>query len=227
MKSIQKTLVVAVIVAVVAVGARQLRANLLSHATTPIEMRGILCGRAAAASITTVRWLVPWSGRYFAPTCSRSNLATAAGMSRHRTSWSTRTSLRTLAASISQRWMPTIIIPSPPRPMLGRLGFSGSPGMVPAVSTLINGGASGYAEWYFNDPDTDDGILTGQWSDGLAYSSLNSPEIDSGQAINGGGNISFPLPGPSANPAVIPEPSTMLLLAFTAVLVGLGVRFRR
>jgi len=65
--------------------------------------------------------------------------------------------------------------------------------------------SSGIAEWDFP------GILTGESSYGLAFSSPNKPEYGAGLTFDGGSGVLTTLPTPSAN--AIPEPASFLLLA--------------
>jgi hypothetical protein len=98
----------------------------------------------------------------------------------------------------------------------GNLGVS--PGTSPGDVALTPGSAY----WFFPG-----GITMGESSIGLAYASPNTPEQEYGSLINSGlGAYAVPLPGPSTSAfVVVPEPSTVILLAAAATLLGLRRRF--
>jgi hypothetical protein len=78
------------------------------------------------------------------------------------------------------------------------------------------------AHWFFSGPSIPP---LGGSSVGLAYASPDPPENWFGTLIDSGLNASAaPLPGPSADP--VPEPSTAILLAAAAILLGVVRRFR-
>ncbi len=87
---------------------------------------------------------------------------------------------------------------------------------VGAASSIISAGAE--VEWVFDAP----GVLIGENSAGLVFSSPNEPEWLMGTVVDGGGfSYAYPLPAPSA---FVPEPATMSLLALGGVAL---VRRRR
>ncbi len=100
--------------------------------------------------------------------------------------------------------------------------LAGNPGLAPTTTTFTppSGGFSS-AYWYVSG-----GIGTGKSSAGLAYASSNTPELDFGSLVNSGLSADAdPLPGPSTSLSGTPEPSTVILLAAAAILLGIRRRF--
>ncbi len=76
------------------------------------------------------------------------------------------------------------------------------------------------AHYYFPPPS----ILQGNSSAGLAFASVDTPENWYGSLVDSGlGSGTSPLPGPSTT--AVPEPSIVILLAASAILLSVGRRF--
>jgi hypothetical protein len=95
-------------------------------------------------------------------------------------------------------------------------------GDVPLTSVLTAPKTANYiAEWTFG------GILTPNSSQGLVFSSPNSPEMRFGSVVNSGLNAFGYLPSPSTVPGPVPEPSSLLLLACGAFIITSYKVYRR
>lgn len=85
--------------------------------------------------------------------------------------------------------------------------------------SIITSSPYSYAKWSFSP-----GIPQGESTVGMAYSSPDAPVDDSfGSVSNAGlGANPSPLPEPSTTPAIIPEPGTAALLAFVGLMLCVG-----
>ena len=104
------------------------------------------------------------------------------------------------------------IDPSSPVDNIGYF-FDGDGTQIPFDYFFVSGGA----EWDF------DGIVQGDASVGLAFSSPNLPVDYTGNVVDTG-QSAFVIPLPSPGPVPIPEPSTLVL---GSVAVGLGLLLAR
>ncbi len=224
MKAIQRTLVAAAVVVLLGGWVLPLQASLLDYsadayqdpdAPNGIAWYGSTPYTNSGGSLSgTVNWVVFAPGE-FPPALSGPSFTPPAGELVYAFQISSTGSLdtSTLQADIE---------PGCPADSIGSfpLGSGVAPGTGPGDVTL-NPGASAY--WYFPG-----GILTGQSSIGLAYASPNTPQQEYGSLIDGGANAyASPLPTPSTALYVVPEPSTVILLAAAAILLGLRRRLWR
>jgi len=93
-----------------------------------------------------------------------------------------------------------------------------SGGLPPTGNSFVPSGAFDFATWNFAG-------ITGSSSEGLAFASRNAPESLVGSLINHGLGATISLPSPSTSPFPVPEPSTVILLAVAAILLGSRRRF--
>jgi hypothetical protein len=112
-----------------------------------------------------------------------------------------------------------------PRDNVGSFTIPSQTGVSPATSSFSGTTPFDTAHWFFGNPSVP--ILTGQSSTGLAYASINTPELSLGSVINSGLSGNFSLPGPSTIPATVPEPSTLAVVTLAVTIVALGRRHGR
>jgi len=94
-------------------------------------------------------------------------------------------------------------------------------GLPPVGESFVPSGPLVYAKWNYIEP----GITTGNSSVGLAFASPNTPEMLVGTLGDSGLGANIALPSPSTLMVPVPEPSTAILLAASAILLGLRRRF--
>ncbi len=221
MKTRRITLLVAAVVALVGGWALPLQAGLLlSYSGDAYQDPGAPNGQAWYGSspysggslMGTVDWLVFAPGEFPAALSDTSTFTPPAGelVYAYQINNTGTSDTSTLAVAIAA---------GSPADNIGSFPLdSGVPPGSGAGDVTLTPGASAY--WFFSGG----GITTGQSSIGLAYASPNTPEQEYGSLVNSGqGAFANPLPAPSTSP--VPEPSTVILLAAAAVLLGLRRRF--
>ncbi|MGA2031017.1 MAG: PEP-CTERM sorting domain-containing protein [Thermoguttaceae bacterium] len=221
MEAIRRTLVAALVVAVVGVWVLPLQAELLDYATFAyIDSNGAWYGATPFGSLSlsgSVDWVVFRPGA-FAQAFPGSSYSPPANELVY--------AYQIVPAGASDvSTLQSAIVSGRPYDDIGTFPLTdqvGHPGLTPTTATFSAlGGGYGSAYWYFSG-----GIPVGDASAGLAYASPNAPEMQFGSLVGSGlGAMADPLPAPSISLHSTPEPSTVILLAAAAILLGIRRRF--